>query len=229
MALLASDDANPQFMGAHNPDAALSVRFYKKPVQNNFQTEKMGRPIFEDLVYIQIFTPGDQLNIIDTPMREKHKQRFPNQWQHFQNNEGADTREMGTPLIAWPLLSAAQAEELKALKFFTVESIANASDAQLQNIGMVGGMATHKLREMAISYLNRAADGAVAGQQAAELAATKDALAALQAQVNAMLTAGIPPVAAEKPKNKGGRPPKARSAELQPVAQSVAPEPVEEP
>ena len=225
MALLASDDANPQFMGAHNPDDALSVRFYKKPVQNNFETEKQGRPIFQDCIYITIFTPGDQLNIIDRPMQNKDKVRFRRQWDYYSATDGSDTREMGTPLSQWTLISAAQAEELKAIKFFTVESIANASDAQLQNIGMVGGMGTHKLREMAIAYLGRAGETAASGKQAAELAETKEALAALQAQVTAMLTAGIPPASAGKPKNKGGRPPKARPAYVDPVT----PEPVEEP
>jgi hypothetical protein len=167
--MLASDAANPEFVGAHNPDSRLAVQFYVKPIQNNFRTLEAGRPIFEDVVYVKIFTPGDQLNIIDTPARDDHKARFPMHWAHYQNTHGGDSREVGTPLKQWPLLTASQAEELKAIKFFTVEQIANASDAQIQKIGMAGGMDVHALRARAQAFLQVAQDTAVPQKQAEEI------------------------------------------------------------
>lgn len=167
--MLASDLNNPEFMGATNPDARLAVKFYSKPIQNMFLTEKEGRPIFEDKIYVEIFTPGDQLNIIDTPVREDHKIRFPLQWAHYQNSHGGDSREIGTPLAQWPLITASQAEELKALKFFTVEQVANASDQQIGNIGMIGGMAWHAFRTRAQAFLLAAKQTALPQDQAAEI------------------------------------------------------------
>lgn len=165
---LESDSANPNFAGAHNPDAALSVRFYSKPVQNHSASTEQGRPIFADIDYVQIFTPGNQLNIIDAPATESHKARFPRHWAHYQNTKGGDTG-IGTPLNEWPMITAAQAEELKALKFFTVESVAHASDAQIENIGMCGGMAPHSFRARALAYLTAASDSAFPQKQAEEI------------------------------------------------------------
>jgi hypothetical protein len=44
-------------------------------------------------------------------------------------------------------------EELRALKFYTVESVANAADAQLQRIGMVAGMSPYAFRDAAVRFL----------------------------------------------------------------------------
>lgn len=184
--MLASDVNNTQFVGAHNPDSALAVRFHSKAVQNMFESDKQGRPIFNDIVYIEIFTPGDSLNIIDTPVRDAHKMRFPQQWAQYQLAHGTDTRMMGTPLTEWTYLSAAQAEELKALKFFTVESLANASDLQIGSIGMIGGMAPLQLRARAQAFLNAAAGTADVEHQASQNAKLQDQISALQAQIAAM-------------------------------------------
>ena len=121
-------------------DALLSVRFYRKPIEIKDETLAQGRPIFKDADWIQIMTPGDQLNVIDTIARDNHKARFPQQWAAYQNKIGNQEEIVGTPVSAWPLVSMSQAEELKGIKFHTVESIANCSDQQLQRIGMIAGM-----------------------------------------------------------------------------------------
>lgn len=195
--MIASDANNPQFVGAHNPDAALSVKFYTKPVQQPFLSSKENRPIFQDVDYITIYTPGGQLNIVDTPVRGEHKARFPIQWANYQNGKAGDMRETGTPVSAWPFLTASQAEEFKAVKFFTVEQIANASDLQLQTLGMMGGANPHTIRERAKAYLAAAAGTAIPSAQAAELAETKAALATLQKQMSDFMAAqsGLTPIA----------------------------------
>lgn len=204
--MLASDANNPNFAGAYNPDAALTVQFIRRPVLQPFRTEKEGRPIYEDVDFIRIFTPGNNLNIIDTPVREEHKQRFPRQWQMFSNAHSADTREVGTPVTQWPYLTASQGEEFKALKFFTVEQIANASDMQLQSLGMVGGAQPYVIRDRARAYLAAAAGTAVPEAQAAELAEAKLQMAEMQKQLNALMAAqnGMTSTqpATEKPKRK---------------------------
>lgn len=164
--MIASDDNNPNFAGAKNPDQALIVRFYSMPVQNEFASEKEGRPIFADLDMIEIMAAGDPLSIINQPVREDHKKRFPLHWAHYMNKHGGDAREIGTPLSAWPRLTPAQVEELRGLKFYTVESIANAPDAALQRLNMIAGMSAYAFREHAIRFIAVAKDDSVA--QAAE-------------------------------------------------------------
>ena len=186
--MLASDAANSQFLGAHNPDAALVVKFYSKAVHQPFRSDKEGRPIYEDVDYIQIFTPGNQLNIIDTPVRGEHKMRFAQQWAMYQAGKGSGM-EVGTPVNQWPFLSAAQAEEFRAVKFFTVEQLANASDVQLQSLGMIGGMNPMVIRDRAKAFLSAAAGAAPMESMAAENAELKQQMADMQKQVQALLQA----------------------------------------
>ena len=207
--MLASDANNPNFLGAHNPDSALVVKFHRRAVQQPYQTKEQGRPIFQDVDYIQIFTPGNQLNIIDTPVRSEHKARFAQQWAQYQASQGSGDQIVGTPVSAWPFLTASQAEEFKALKFYTVEQLANASDGQLQSLGMVGGSNPHVIRDRAKAYLQAAAGTAPVEAQAAELAEAKAKLEALEktvalltAQGNGMITAAEPTA----PKKRGRKP-----------------------
>ena len=216
--MLASDDNNPAFAGARDPDARLHVEFFKKPVQNNFKTDKEGRPIFEDMVMVKIMVPGDTLSIIETPVREEHKMRFPKHWAYFQSSQGTDNLQVGTPLSQWPILGPSQVEELKAMKFFTVENIANAGDGHLTRIGMAGGMAPFALRDKAIRFLTVAHDSSAFDHAKQELdklkaeSAERDAkhqaeMAAMREQITQLA------LLAAKPKNKGGRPPKVKQVE----------------
>jgi hypothetical protein len=140
----------------NNPDARLYVEFYNRPLQNEFKSNAEGRPIFEDVTFIKIVVPGDNTFDIDTVALDHHKQRFPLHWQRFLNAHGEDPKQIGTPLSQWPLLTPAIAEELKYQKYTTVESIATASDAQINRLGMSGGMSPYTLRERARRYLEMA-------------------------------------------------------------------------
>lgn len=179
---LATDVGNTNFVGATNPDAALFVEIYAKPLQNNFRTKTEGRPIFDDILMIKIHTPGNQLNIVDRMLFEEDKKRFPMHWAHFQNTHGKDGALSGTPVEQWPLITGATAEMLKAVGFKTVEQIALASDAQLQNMGLHGGMAPHALRERAKSFLQSAAGESATHALQEELRKRDQALLDLKAQ-----------------------------------------------
>jgi hypothetical protein len=172
-----------------NGDAQLHVEFYV--------TDAKG---WEGKPFVRITIPGDKNTIIEQPVREDHKMRFPRQWLYFQmkQNEG-DVTPIGTPLEKWQEddpenMSRGWIEELHILKFVTVEQVATASDLQLQKVGM-GGVG---LRERAKNYLakkNRS-------ETASELESTKKALAELQEQMASLL--------ADKPRR--GRPPKQAEA-----------------
>lgn len=179
LAMLATDDNNPEFVGARNPDSLLHVRFYERALANNFQSEKQGRPIFDTVVFIEIHTPGNQLNIIDRPKIKQDEFRFLQQWQHYVATHSDDPAKQGTPLSQWPLLDVAKVEMLRAMKFFTVEQIAYASDEQINHLGMLAGMSPLSFRDRAKAYLEVARDASVVSAREAEL---KDANAKLEAQ-----------------------------------------------
>jgi hypothetical protein len=179
-------------------DARLAVQFYKKSVKQDIASDEAGRPIFKEFDFVKIMIPGDNLTEIDTYAQNSHKQRFPRQWAHYQNQMGSHEDVIGTPLEQWPQVTRSQAEELRGLKFHTVESIADCSDQQLQRIGMVAGMSPHNFRLKAKAFLNLATNSAEVAQREAELQAlraendkikaeTDAKLAAMQEQVSALL------------------------------------------
>jgi hypothetical protein len=190
-------------------DARLAVQFYKKSVKQDIASDEAGRPIFKEFDFVRIMIPGDNLTEIDTYAQESHKQRFPRQWAHYQNQVANHEDVIGTPLEQWPQVTRSQADELRGLKFHTVESIADCSDQQLQRIGMVAGMSPYNFRLKAKAFLNLANDSAEVAQREAELQAlrsendkikaeTDAKLAAMQEQMSALLAA----VAEKKPKTR---------------------------
>jgi hypothetical protein len=161
-----------------NADSRLQVRFYKRPVQQEAETLEAGRPIYKEFDFVHICVAGDTLTEIDTYALASHKTRFPIQWANYQNRLGKDDVEVvGTPVSEWPLVSKSQAEELRAMKFYTVESIANASDQQLQRMGMAAGMSPYAFRDKAKSYLNLASNSAETDKRAQEINNLKEELA----------------------------------------------------
>jgi hypothetical protein len=167
----------------NNADAQLHVEFYTREDGPN-----KGKP------YVRIQAPGDKTNIVDQPLRDDHKARFPRQWLYYQMQQSESAaQEIGTPLLHWHRenpdeLNKDQVAELNILKFVTVEQLALASDGQLQRVGM-GAIG---LREKARMYLNRKNRM----DSTAELDDTKRQLAELQAQMAALTG------------KKRGRPPK---------------------
>ena len=190
-------------------DARLAVQFYKKSLKQDLASDEAGRPIFKEFDFVRIMIPGDNLTEIDTYAQESHKQRFPRQWAHYQNQVSNHEDIVGTPLDQWPQVTRSQAEELRGLKFHTVEAIADCSDQQLQRIGMVAGMSPHNFRLKAKAFLNLANNSAEVAQREAEMQAlraendkikaeTDAKLAAMQEQMSALLAA----VAEKTPKTR---------------------------
>ena len=169
---------------------ALAVRFYSKELQNDFLTNKEGRPISYMADFVRIEIPGNQLSIIDTFVNNSHKAQFPTQWALYLNEKADGNHNpdnvQGTLLRDWPILNAAQATELKHFKFYTVEQVANASDQQLMAIGMTAGMSPLALRDKAQAFLENAKDSSFAQKQAEELNLRDQQIADLKAQMERM-------------------------------------------
>lgn len=205
----------------NNERQSLYVKFYSEPIQNNFLSEKEGRPVFDDVDLVKIHIPGDTTLCPVSLVNADHKQRFPIEWAHYLNNKNLDAPISGTPVKQWGLLTPAQAEELKRLNFHTVEMVANASDVQLQNLRMVAGMSPSALRDKAGVFLRVSKDAAIVNaaqervQALEEEKAKTDALhnaemAEMQEKLNMILAnmAQKEAVAPEEPKRGPGRPAK---------------------
>jgi hypothetical protein len=169
-------------------DARLAVQFYKKSVKQDIASDEAGRPIFKEFDFVRIMIPGDNLTEIDTYAQESHKQRFPRQWAHYQNQVANHEDIIGTPLEQWPQVTRSQADELRGLKFHTVEAIADCSDQQLQRIGMVAGMSPYNFRLKAKAFLNLANDSADVAQREAELQSLREENAKITAETDAKLS-----------------------------------------
>lgn len=163
-----------------NADSQLFVEFYTyEHPSTDVQKPYQGVP------FVRIVVPGDKTNVVEQPVRESHKQRFPRQWLHFQmqNNDAA---AIGTPLKEWhearpSEFNQMQMEELSILKFQTVEQVATASDMQLQKVGM----GASGLRERARTYLlnkNQSDSQVEMENTKRELAELKEQLAAFMAE-----------------------------------------------
>ena len=166
-----------------NGDQHLHVEFYT-----------YEKDPYKDRPFVRIIVPGDKTNVIDQPVREDHKARFPRQWLHFQMKSDTGL-VIGTSLPDWNKdqpeeFTDYQMAELQILKFQTVEQVATASDGQLQRVGM-GGTG---LRDRARAYLLNKNQT----ESSTELAKTRNELEELKTQMAELLSE----------KRKAGRPKK---------------------
>ena len=160
-----------------NADSHLFIQFYT-----------FKDPPYKGQTFIRKMAPGDQLNIVERPMREHDKTDFPKQWLGFLAATSED-EIVGTSLKQWNLdrpteITHAQMDELRMIKFMSVEQIRDASDLQLQRIGMGG----QGLRERARLYLA----GKTQSTETAEMATMKAELAELKALMAAKAVAPAP-------------------------------------
>lgn len=170
-------------------EAGIYPRFYKRAVQNNRRTAEEGRPIFEEREYVEIIIAGDKNTVVDRPVRDEDKQRFPGEYDAFQ--KGQDAPVVGTPIEQWPLLNKSQVAELKGIHVMTVEALAALSDSQLQKLGPGG----RSLKSKAETWLQAAAGTA----PLVELQEEKDRLA----EENEMLRGQVKDLAAKA--EQGGK------------------------
>lgn len=180
------------------------VRFYQKEVQNNFKTEKEGRPIYDMVDFVRIEIAGNQYSIIDTYANDGHKQAYPVAWARYQNEKKdlGDDGIQGTLLRDWNILTSAQVKELAHYNFYTVEQVANASDAQIQVTTSIVGMSGFTFRDKAKQYLAVSKDKALAMSQAEELAKRDKEIEEMKKQL-AELTAQKAPKQGTISLNKG--------------------------
>lgn len=160
-------------------DATLLVRFYPKPREDKAETLKQGRPIFHEVDYIEIRTPGSR-DAIARPASQRDIERFPRHYEAYKNRttqEGLD----GTPLNEWPAITRSQVEELGFFSVKTVEQLIAMPDSQASQF-----MGINTLKAKAKAWLEGAEEGRKAEELAAELKKRDDEIAELKAAVKAL-------------------------------------------
>ena len=97
------------------------VRFYDQPVLNRVESERLGRPIYDDVPYVYI-RYKDQVQSKSQRVEEKHKQRFPQQWEKFVRSKAGDASK--TELSMLPAATPAIVAELQGMGAESVEQVA---------------------------------------------------------------------------------------------------------
>lgn len=188
---LASDLNNREFLGAINPDDQLFVEFYWHEPIDSWESARQQKQIkLPKQPFVRIMKPGDQTLINTVAVTDEHKQRWPQKWLYWQMKEGlVDAGEgiQGWRIEEWPEVgqNPELLRDLQYRRFYVVEQLAGMSDAQAQAMGMIGPSMREKAR---VALRERLHVGYAAKEQE-----TNDKIAALQAQVEALLAAQSAP------------------------------------
>ena len=163
----------PNMSGPQPGDESLAVRFFFQPQQNTAKSKLEGRPIFEEMEFVEIAVPANKDSVVIRPATARDIDRFPRHYEAFKNRTDQAAVE-GTPLSAWPQVTRAQVEELAFFKVRSVEQLANINDADAGKF-----MGINALRDSARVFLEQSKQD----QPIAELNAKNSDLEAQIAQM----------------------------------------------
>jgi hypothetical protein len=174
-------DLTPEFQtGADARDNAVA-EFFLEPIKNNFESERQGKPVFQEVEMVRILVPGDRKTEWVGRVKDEHRHRFARIYAAFKAQQEAPTE--GTPLTEWAGVTRSQVLELAASHVKTVEQVAALSDDQLNKVSPMGGFA---LRDKAKRFLDQAAGAAPAEALAAENAQLRENMEIMQRNMDEM-------------------------------------------
>jgi hypothetical protein len=128
--------------GKRNNDGGVPL-FY-----NTATAYRKGEDVeYIDEVWVKIFNKGDPKNIMERPLREEDKKRWPEHWKAFLANE--DPEIDGIPLSDFPKMTPAERARCKQLHLLSVEDLVNYPDGQIKDLGSRG----HELQRAAKEFL----------------------------------------------------------------------------
>ena len=160
----------------------LLVKFVMHPKHDLEKSKAAGRPIYEEVLYVDIRAPGDRSNRQFRPAATVDTRRWPKHYQAFLDKGNVEYRE-GTPLEEWPAISGSLREELKFFNVFTVEQLADLSDTAKQSM-----MGIQDWVMRAKAFLEVSGKAAEANELAEALEKRDNDIALLTEQVNALLS-----------------------------------------
>lgn len=175
-----SMDIDPQFK---TPEGS-QLRIYRDASQNNYLSQKQGRPVFDECIFVEVIAPGSSgsfpvfevertfaegMNYEGALIGSKYAE-YRQYIESFKNDETIDASLAGTPLKEWPEISRTMLATLRAQQIYTVDALASLSDNNLIAVGPDG----RTWREKAQAYLAAAKDASFATELAAKLQQSED-------------------------------------------------------
>lgn len=168
--------------------------FAMRPKYKKDESVKAGRPIYEDTEMVKFFLAGkDETGWV--AVTDEHRKKYREQYANFK--EGA-SQVIGTRLDLWPLISPAQAEELKALKVYTVEQAAELPDSSDHAYGM--GIRT--LKQKAKDWLAATKDTGAITKLESKNDDLEKQIRALQNTIQDLVDRGLAPSVKKKGRSK---------------------------
>lgn len=209
---------------ADKGDDKMLVRFYADAVEDVGASKREGRPIYNEVVFVEIIAPGQAgKQEFVAPATAEHKQRFPRQWARFEAGEKAVTE--GTPVEVWPIVSRSFAKQLKMSGFHTVEEIANVNDNDLKALGPGG----REVRDRAKAFLDEAGRNALNDRLLRERKEQDDKMARLESELADLKRRVLAPAAPDQVAYAAHAPKEAPTGDvlMQPLPQAapVMPQP----
>lgn len=197
-------------------EPGVQVEFYLQSVLQGYESQQAGREIYKDIPFVRIRVAGDNKSEFATKATQHYQARFPEEWAAF--SKGIEEVKSGTPIEHWGRVTPSLAKALHMVNVRTVEDIAALQDAAVMELPQ-----GFKLRDDARKFLSMS-------QTSADLARMEDLekaneekdraliaqgkqLAALEAQVAALVAAKEPEAAAEKPGDLPAPPKRRREKE----------------
>lgn len=193
------------------------LRFFYDSVKNEQATVTLGRAIYDTALMVDVITPGQKSSTprfelervfsdlskealsLKVPYKRSYKYaELAEQAEAFKKSEAAHDLG-GTPLKAWPRIDRGLAATLIAANVFTVEALADLSDANLDIIGI----GARELRAQAQAFLRLASGSADTSHLTAQIS-EKDAEITRMGGVIKEQGAAISAMQAELAKLKSG-------------------------
>ena len=159
-------------------DDRLIVGFYRKSIINTFKSKESGKRICEDHDFVKIQHPGESLNIVDRPVQDSDKHRWPRQWAMFM--QGKQQIPDGIPITLLYPDKPSITDTLIGYNIHTVEQLAHLSASGIQTVGM----GCQEWVNKAAKYLDQATKGVDFHRFEQERAEKDKKIATLERQVN---------------------------------------------
>lgn len=126
-----------------------ALRFYIEAEENPAASNRAGRPIFDECLYVEVITPGSRESApvflverkyaeevgIAAPQRGPKYEQYKPQVELYRNGSMGGTDVRGTPLAAWPRMTAALVATAHYAGIYTVEALAALPDSRFSAFG----------------------------------------------------------------------------------------------
>jgi len=171
---LADNVNNPNF-----GDDRLGIIFYEDVAEDAEQSLAQGRKVFRSIEMVKIMIPGERFPTIRKVQKTGNRGsddslRWPKQYRAFKEKL-EQTVHSGTPLALWPRMRATLAEEMKYINIYTVEQLAELSDAHCQKVPK-----GYEWKQQARDFVNAMKDSGVVTRLQADLAERDNRISTLE-------------------------------------------------